>query len=188
MLWQFSSWKQPHVLQTSQKLRGALTPQEVFKPEERYEADLKARLGPQSAKHPGFSGHYLTLGQLTWPAGETQQEPPSGQQARSSAGCLVVQEASPGLDLPCRHQVNVAEIVGSLATTRRAFPHRSHRSRSAPLWFPLPPLMWDKVQRRWKGVRKSHIFIYIYIYDASKPRTLKKVFPPLTGCTRAWRV
>lgn len=83
-------------------------------------------------------------------------------------------------------QVSGSEIVESLTINQHAFPHRSYRSWFVPFWFPLPPLMWEKTQQRLKGLRKTHI--YIYVYDAGKAKTLKKVFPPLTGCTRAWHI
>lgn len=40
--------------QRSQKLQDAPIPQNVFIPEEKYEADLKVRFDPQSAKYPCF--------------------------------------------------------------------------------------------------------------------------------------
>lgn len=119
MLWQSSSQKQPHVLQTSQELQGALAPQKVFNPEDRYEiwkqdwaSVSKASRFLRALSHPGLASRT---------AGESQREPPSGWQVRSPGCCGWLWMPPQGCtcvsisQAPSWPRVSAAEIVRALA-------------------------------------------------------------------------
>lgn len=158
MLWQSSSQKQPHIVQTSQELHSALTPQKVFNPEDRYkiwkqdwalsQQNIQVSKGTISP-WAGFYGQ-LETPSLSCPGGDRWGAPT----AVAGSGCLPRAVLSVSISqAPSCPQGRGSEIVGSLTIARRAFPHRSHRSHTISLCFPVLPLMWDKIQQRLKGLR-----------------------------------
>lgn len=153
MLWQSSSQKQPHVLQTSQEHQGALMPEKVFNPEDRYKiwrqdwaSVSKTSRFLRTLSHPGLASRDGWRHPAWAALGVTGEE--------LQLLCLA-QDASSGLYLvsaSARHPLPPAKWIRDSGIPRHTPTCIATQETQVPVCIAFPSFPWCGIKhsRDWK--------------------------------------